>query len=100
MKPIHKHNFSLRLQDLSKTIGLLVTDFVEKYDLETGCKYRVESTDGKYFDGFFNSLQAKMYRDNLDVWCRFYKSKKDGDPSKVETGIHISNVANISLIPF
>lgn len=100
MSKLYKHNFSLRLEDLSKTIGFVLVDLVKKYDLEVGGHYRVESTDGKYFDGFFKSISAKMYRERLDIWCCFFKEKKDHTPSKVETGIHASNVKNITLIPF
>lgn len=97
---IYKHNFNQRLQDLSKTIGFVLTDFSERYDLIVGCKYRVETADGKYFDGFFRHLKASVYRNNLDVWCCFYKVKKDGAPAKIDTGAHMSKVVNIELFPF
>ncbi|WP_108821073.1 hypothetical protein [Dysgonomonas sp. Marseille-P4361] len=100
MTKIYKHNFSLRLQDLSKTINFVLEDFTKKYDLTVNCKYRVETADGKCFDGFFRHLKVSAFRNNLDVWCCFYKVKKDGTKSKNDTGVHMSKIVDITLYPF
>ena len=99
---IYKHNFSLRLEDLNKTMSFVLKDFTEKYNLETGGKYRIENIDGKHFEGYFHSLNitASIYTKKISIWCSFFKEKKDGSPSKVLTGIDISRVTDISLIPF
>lgn len=88
------------MQDLSKTIGFVLTDFAENYDLTVGCKYRVKTADGKYFDGFFRHLKVSAYRNALDVWCCFYKVKKDGTPAKIDTGAHMSKIVDVEIFPF
>jgi len=95
-----KHDYKGRLNDLTKTIEYLLDDFTQKYNLEIGRHYRVYMDSGKYFDGFFNHLKVSAYMNKLDVWVSFHKTKKDGTPSKVDIGHHMSRIKYITLIPF
>ncbi|NDV45483.1 hypothetical protein D0T49_00250 [Paludibacter sp. 221] len=98
MKKNYKHDFYNRLQDLNKTIGFVLVDFLEKYDLKIGCMYEVKTVDGKSFYGFFRHLKVSVYHNGLDVWSCFYKVKKDGTPSKIDDGAHMSKIIEITKI--
>lgn len=94
---INKHNVYNKMQEVNKMIGFILTDFSKKYDLKVGCRYRIEMADGKCFDGFFRHLKASLYHNKLDVWCCFYRSKKDGMRSKITSNVRMSKITTIKL---
>lgn len=95
-----KHNYEQRLEDINGTIGMLLKDFIKEHQLEVGGLYRVYTSDGKSFKGFFDRLNVGSYSSTVNIYCYFYKVKKDFTPSKVREGKFIRNINSIKRLPF
>lgn len=94
------NDYKGRLNEVTETVKNIMDDFIETHELEEGCLYRVIQDDGKFIDGYFKKLKIMVYGDNLGVRCTFYKMKKGGSRSKITTGVFISNIRSITLLPF
>lgn len=95
MKQCNMFDFQSRIDEENTIISQILRDMTNVYKLEPDCRYHVQLIDGKGFDGYFKHLEVSCYRNKINVWVAFYKVKKDGTASMVETGTHSVNIQDI-----
>lgn len=91
-----------KLSDINDSLKSLISAIEKEYDLSNNMKYRVRTYGGKVFDVYY--IRCDVYygtwSKKLDIYLSFYKSKKDGEKSKVEDGFFLKEVQNITPCPF
>jgi hypothetical protein len=99
---MHKHDFKQRLSDITKTTEFVIEDFEKKHNLIQGQDYQIRLSDGKTFHGFFikSRIHSTQFKVGIDIWINFFKSKKNGEKSKIKKGCFITEVIEITPLPF
>lgn len=94
--------YKQRLKKLNETMNSIISDYIKEYELEVGKIYRVETTDGKIFDGYFKGIHSygSSMGGKINIWVSFFKQKKNYTPSKRTTEDFIGGIKNIDMLPF
>lgn len=95
MKQCNMYDFQSRIDEENVIISQILRDMTNVYKLVPGCRYQVQLVEGGGFEGYFRHLEVRCFLGTIYIRIVFYKVKKDGTSSKVETSARSGNIQDI-----
>lgn len=81
----------------------LASKIESHYNLVVKQPYRVHTDNGKTDEGYYIGWELSAFNwktKSVEIIFWFYKSKKDGTPSRLKNGYFIREILNITELPF